>query len=671
MRYTLMLTVWLAIFVLFSAGSGCIEETPSVGRTPPQQLYAVDPDALTDGEKVIVQGLQGILAQGNNAENIWMDYPNGYRLWLEDLGDNHGVTLDYSFQNDPWGLVERFKSRVKGYIIYELGEDSENVATTLAGVAMSLPLSTKLVEEAEEHGLQEVLDVTGKDERWCYENYWAEVNHKVACLQKESIHNALRDYCIAERAFCFSEGKPRFMRKLFHNMDDGGVVLGWGACEESEFVKPASQYDLRVIPADRAQNLSVLSRFQVKSVEQRPGDLQVQAEEDVHYVTFVMSDGDNVQWLLNDFATDERWYGSPLRGDFPMGWTISPGLIELAPTVMERLYDDATDDDSFVSSVSGRGYLYPSQFPDLEREARQLNEYLERTDLSIVSILDTEYGALCRENIRPYADQSNVIGGFWLWYDDYAGHEGDIIFVNGKPFISARYNLWEDKDHPEGKDAPGEIIQALNNAPADPHRIWGYSLVNVHPWSRSMNEVREIVSSLDRDVRVVTPEEFIVQVKRNLSPELFWTFSADAEGWEVGTKPNPSVSDKARWNRHGNPGGSLFMDGSDFRQQETPEEPNSWFSAEVDLPSNAKYLRFQTRASDPEHDGALRVRVKDEDGWDTVMDWRVLSGEEWVTREVDIGNWAGQSVTLRFEQDDNDEGVGEMRYVDNVEIIAQ
>ena len=39
-----------------------------------------------------------------------------------------------------------------------------------------------------------------------------------------------------------------------------------------------------------------------------------------HTVCFMMTDGDNIQWALNDLTTNERWYGYPDRGQFAMGW---------------------------------------------------------------------------------------------------------------------------------------------------------------------------------------------------------------------------------------------------------------------------------------------------------------------------------------------------------------
>ena len=92
--------------------------------------------------------------------------------------------------------------------------------------------------------------------------------------------------------------------------------------------------------------------------------------DSVHTVCFVMSDGDNIQWLLNWFITDIRWFGNNNRGQLDIGWTISPALSELAPTVMSKIYETSSNTaygkDYFIAGPSGTGYIYPENFKDLK-----------------------------------------------------------------------------------------------------------------------------------------------------------------------------------------------------------------------------------------------------------------------------------------------------------------
>lgn len=144
---------------------------------------------------------------------------------------------------------------------------------------------------------------------------------------------------------------------------------------------------------------------------------------------------------------------------------------------------------------------------------------------------------------------------------------------------------------------------------------------------------------------------------------LDFTFELDLEGWI------PAHGDK-QYDRaifladEGHPGGCAMLDGSDLG---TPDaDPNASLSRIVDLPDGTATMKFETRAAE---NGALRVRLVDAGGTShTLLDWEVLSGPTWVSRSAELKTWAGQEVTLFFEQNDNDVGVGEMRYLDNIQI---
>ncbi|MDP2955566.1 MAG: hypothetical protein Q8N53_04025, partial [Longimicrobiales bacterium] len=276
---------------------------------------------------------------------------------------------------------------------------------------------------------------------------------------------------------------------------------------------PASRHGLLTVPADWARNLSVLARFPVRELRQRPRPADLRAvERPAHYVTFLVTDGDNVQWQLNDFATSERWFGSPLRGRFPVGWTTSPTLAELAPTVLRWLYAQATPQDTFLAGPSGRGYFYPSEHPDLAAEAERLDKALAHSGLDAVFIIDIALEGFSPEVLGPYARQPSVAGGFWAWYGDYAARRGETLVVEGKSFVAVRFNLWE------GFHDPASLARAINALPADPFSPQGYTVVAVHPWSMGLEEVRDTIDLLAPHVAVVGPNELLGLVREHLGP---------------------------------------------------------------------------------------------------------------------------------------------------------
>ena len=281
---------------------------------------------------------------------------------------------------------------------------------------------------------------------------------------------------------------------------------------ERDLVSAASSHSVYVHPADFAQNLSTLTNFEVEVLEQKSGEEEREgAAENVHTVAFLMSDGDNVQWLLDDFATSENWFASPQRGRVDLGWTISPALSELAPTVMKHLYEEAADEpsgsDYFVAAPSGVGYMYPNLFPALDTAAAQLNRYMEKADLSIVNVIgrnpDGSY-------LRPYLEQPDVDAIFYLDYASYANPAGRLRWINEKPVVGARYDFREETNSVE------ELAAKLNEAATTPGTEAGYSLVTVHVWSRSVEDVVRVAERLDADVEVVRPDVFVRRLQANV-----------------------------------------------------------------------------------------------------------------------------------------------------------
>jgi hypothetical protein len=193
---------------------------------------------------------------------------------------------------------------------------------------------------------------------------------------------------------------------------------------------------------------------------------------------------------------------------------VAPHLVRLAPLAMKRFYDLAaaggSSKDYFVGGVSGGGYLYPSLDPVLEAHTQRLDGYLACADLDIVSILELERGTFEPQYLDPYTRLPRVRGILYLDYASYAAYRGQIVWSNGKPAVSARFSLWE------GQDDPAEIAAGVASASFDPRNPGAYSFINVHAWSRTLDDVKSTIDLLPSGAVVVTPDEFIAQIVKNI-----------------------------------------------------------------------------------------------------------------------------------------------------------
>lgn len=162
-------------------------------------------------------------------------------------------------------------------------------------------------------------------------------------------------------------------------------------------------------------------------------------------------------------------------------------------------------------------------------------------------------------------------------------------------------------------------------------------------------------------------------------PVLFrWTFGDDLEGWTEGTTPSANswgsvalsnadaLDDPAE-----SDDGSVKLDGTG-----DPGLPNAWiYHTGLDLPADAGTLAYWAAGHDRDGgDAALRVVVVDEGGTaHTLADWEEFSGSEgvhnWEQRMVSLAAYAGQTVTLFFEQDDNGPGTHEQIYLDEIRVL--
>lgn len=491
----------------------------------PKKLYVISENDMTKAEQTMITTLQGIVSSKSNEQiYILSDSEPDYKLWLEDLKKNYNVK--YKLIKDPWKLLKIFKSYVDGYILYTtFNPPSINNACSLASLKNSLAIDEAIEEKVKEQGLTKLVkDCRDTDKYWAFNTLWnSGLNHSTVIEISPDKPLALRDYAITSKSLVFYEDNVNdfsFRESIFKSMDDNGHCLGWGPDEHTN-VTIASKHGIDVTAADWSYNLSVLSSYTSIPRKQKQ-ESNFKGEDGVHYVTFIMSDGDNQQWMLGSNYSSKNWFGSPYRGDFNLGWSINKSLYYLAPTVFHKYYESAGSSkyfDNFVTSPSGNGYMYPSKFPinKLDSYTNTLSEYMKKVDQNYILILDDE--ALYKTNIwDKYTCHDNIHGLLYLNYYKNNSYEGKIVWSNNKPIVSCRDLLWWGLE--SETNIVDNINKRINLGYTDIKNPNSYSFVYVHVWSNTMDNVNNVITKLNQNpkVRIVTPNTFMKLINENVKP---------------------------------------------------------------------------------------------------------------------------------------------------------
>lgn len=486
-----------------------------------KNLKVIDTTKMKTEEQTMIASLQGIISNKTSDQIYITDSTNnngehtedGYLRWLNNLKDNHNIQNENL--EDPWIVLDNYKYKIDGYILYKNGNSSINAACSLAGVLNAIPVEASIEKTAVKYGLKKVLDVSNKDEAWVVKNYWNKLNHGVVIEQKESIPLAMRDFAANQKALIFYDGNSSWRSSLMKMLDSDSVVLGWGDTSggsENAFISNSGRNGVHYIAADWGKNLSVLSGFDSSVYKQNTHE-EPNYEENVHYVCFMMSDGDNLQWNLGR-GNSERWWGNSNRGKIDIGWSIAPSMLNLCPTVLDWYYKTKSVEegkDNFVVGPSGGGFFFPGDYPSdkLDLHLQRLNETMGKTDMNSVMLLG--YDDWSRDDIfGKYLSQSNIDGLFYFEWSGFSlnGHNGEIKFINNKPVISCSEKLFERKD---------ELVGNLNEASTNVHSSDGYSVVYCNAWEPNiMDNIKYVTDRLNKNIKIVTPEEMIKLVNHNL-----------------------------------------------------------------------------------------------------------------------------------------------------------
>ncbi len=452
-------------------------------------------------------------------------------------------------------MLNRYGSSIQGMIIYDPNSiDSINIATMLAGQRDGIVVSPTQAGalQGPPHQLPVIADLRIYQWKNRIQAYaWAERNllknaatNLIAGLDPK-ISGALRSFLVATRTFIYwldaSKCIPDIfngwisecglMKRIFSAFPAGTIHLGWFV-DEPQGVKLTSKAAMPVLASDFFENLEVWTSVQnVQSTDQTRNvgtglapssatDLNIvedQGEAEVPdqartvgagltpalsagvpkaYVSFTISDGDNLQYDQHRMAGLWR---DPVRGSMPIGWTISPSLVQTAPSLAAYYMGTASSNDELIVGPSGAGYMFPSDWPQVQLPAflKLTGELMQAMKLNVIQVLDSE------------SSQAFVNPGLQTAYVDVLTPFGLKGILSGSGQAQSSWKNVSGVPVLQNLGLAGSVSKTVNlvrNASAQ------YLNVYVMAWTMTPSDLKQVVQQLGNDYAFVTPGRLLAMI---------------------------------------------------------------------------------------------------------------------------------------------------------------
>jgi hypothetical protein len=534
---------------------------------------------------MMLQSVAGLAAkdvnEGRADELVWVGIEDNVDVedWFSRLLRRH-PQLELRGTFGPWELVDRYVKQglIKGYILYRAdrsqgqlnqhrpGMDcSVNVATSLAGLLDGILVDESLEPEAKARGLTRLLDVRDKTQTWCFQTYQDRFNRRMVCTQDPRKPN-VRDLAIAQRTlvvYGYAEPVPTVMQWL----DPLSPILGWNGGDEFKTTEMSSVWGHIQTSTDWAVNLPVLMAGTERARQAKAKNFDprtIDWNDTRSAVSFIDTDGDNVDWSEGDFfraRNSTNYWASPDRGKVPFGWSCCfAHLAQLCPEAIDYAVATQSPNDAFIEW--GGGYYYPDNFglnrtnrwELLAQHARRTWGMMMKNDTRVIGFNFTRHDSPdALKACEVFAGQTDGLLGILVFqYFPYEGGAGKTFWVKDRngievPVITGRYSIWEHANNRPRAGTPAkvarEIRQTVEKTPrsGQPRHDW----VIVHAWSwfkkasgndeHAEDMLQENAAAkggqslyapftwcaerLPDSIRVIRPEELIWRIRLKHNPE--------------------------------------------------------------------------------------------------------------------------------------------------------
>jgi hypothetical protein len=435
-------------------------------------------------------------------------FAEGPYTWLQSLG------LSYTEPADKWSLITKYRNELSGLIVYDPAQiHTVNLATMLAKSRRALIASPLLLSRltAAPYNLPILLDLRGQFTsklqvyQTIYNTYWPTIDHRILIGLNPDAHKAaLREYATALGAGVIwldpnVAVESTLLNSFLSSMPAGSNFMGWWP-EEGPGVQRASQYGIATIASDWCSNLTMHSGMPRK-VNLKPMPPKPTLQNKL-YVAFILSDGDNLQYI--EHLMRKLW-NNPDRGSVPMGWTLSPAMLDAMPGALNYFWQTATNNDNLISGPSGYGYTYPNSWPNqnlLNQFVAKTDDYNRRAGFRVITIWNTITGGINQNVGQAFANNAPSLLG--VTAQNTGG--GLTIYNNRLPGMALSCNYCTSE-------------QAMKDHIASASAGWDgtsprFIIIQAQPWTDiKPTNFKNVANSLSADYIVVRPDHIFQLIR--------------------------------------------------------------------------------------------------------------------------------------------------------------
>jgi len=535
-------------------------------QSPPKYIIeCISPEFLN--QRMVLESLSGLAAQAVNEgkfnEMVWIKtnnacYNNIYIQTQNVLGVGQPKEMGL------WELVDYLKTKkvVKGYVLYKMDKKrpdaytsypdvnySSNVATVYSGLLKGVLIDESLEKEAKQHGLVLLKDARKENLCQCFEKNKDKLNNCSALSIPPIVPN-LRDYAICHKLMLYADNKE-IIDDVLSWVRPLSPILGWGCGDEFEFTSKISRWGHFNTATNWCENLPLISSVGKKVKLKKVFDVSpksINYSDSISCHSYVMSDGDNMQWTMGSFIDSKVFMGHPDVPELGLSWTLCPiNLSIISPFTWNALADKHNQTFSYIEY--GGGYQYPDLFAinrpnrkDLLREfARRINYHLKELNISVFGFICIDVSSsAAQEAFQIYAEEIDCISGMLaVQYFPYELN-GEVYWKKNNigieiPIITARYSLWNEVNKYRPRAGTPEYVAAIINrdvieAQAKNENILAWTIV--HAWSDysktststltpsyGVNPVKASKSMMLNCVHSVSASELIWQIRMKFHKE--------------------------------------------------------------------------------------------------------------------------------------------------------